>query len=235
MNAGRTARAIARAHLTGQIKDAARQQLATTGAQGLSLRAVARELGMVSSALYRYFSCRDALLTALIVDAYDSLGEQVEKAAAADAPAAERWHTACRAARDWARAHPHEYALIYGTPVPDYRAPADTIQAGGRAALALLAIVADAYAAGDVPVHVPGEPALPDGLTAQLDAVTADLDTGLPAPVLARMLMAWTQVFGMISFELFGQFANTLDDATAFYDHATTHLAAFIGLGRPAR
>ena len=81
MNAGRTARERARAELTDEIKAVARRQLATVGAQGLSLRAVSRELGMVSSALYRYFPSRDDLLTVLIIDAYDALGEAAEAAA----------------------------------------------------------------------------------------------------------------------------------------------------------
>src|SRR5262249_58783161 len=104
MNAGRTARERARAELTREIKDEARRQLVTSGAGGLSLRAVARELGMVSSALYRYFPSRDDLLTALIIDAYDAIGAAVEEAIAAvpseappeDAPR-ERWTRACTA------------------------------------------------------------------------------------------------------------------------------------------
>src|SRR5580693_9144815 len=83
VKASPTARERARAELTREIKEEARRQLAETGAQGLSLRAVARELGMVSSALYRYFPSRDDLLTALIIDAYNALGEQAEEANAA--------------------------------------------------------------------------------------------------------------------------------------------------------
>src|ERR1700756_1738163 len=115
-----TARERARAELTREIKEEARRQLAEVGAHGLSLRAVARELGMVSSALYRYFPSRDDLLTALIIDAYDAIGSAAEAAiaASAGAPARERWAAACRAIRAWAVANPHEYALIYGSPVP---------------------------------------------------------------------------------------------------------------------
>ncbi len=86
MTAIRTARERARAELTREIKDEARSQLAAEGPQRLSLRSVARELGMVSSALYRYFPSKDDLLTALIVDAYDSLGAAAERAAAATDP-----------------------------------------------------------------------------------------------------------------------------------------------------
>ena len=108
-NASQTARQRARAELTREIKEAARRQLAETGAPQLSLRAVARELGLVSSALYRYFPSRDDLLTALIIDAYDSLGEAAE-AAAANGTAGPRsgWRAVCHAVRDWARQNPHE-------------------------------------------------------------------------------------------------------------------------------
>ena len=133
MNASRTARERVRAELTREITDVARGQLATEGAGGLSLRAVAREMGMVSSAIYRYFPSRDDLLTALIVDGYNAIGEVAERADAA-CPAGEhagRWLAVCRAIRDWALAHPHEYALVYGSPVPGYQAPQQTIGPGG--------------------------------------------------------------------------------------------------------
>src|SRR5690349_24743516 len=86
MNASRTARERVRAELTREITDIARRQLATEGAAGLSLRAVAREMGMVSSAIYRYFPSRDDLLTALIIDGYNAVGEAVERADAAADP-----------------------------------------------------------------------------------------------------------------------------------------------------
>src|SRR5690242_7837663 len=99
---------------------------------------------MVSSAVYRYFPSRDDLLTALIVDAYDAVG------AAAEAALTEtrrrgvvaRWVHVTTAIRRWALAHPHEYALIYGSPVPGYAAPQDTIDPATRVALVLLGIVA---------------------------------------------------------------------------------------------
>jgi len=134
MNASRTARERVRAELTREITDVARGQLATEGAGGLSLRAVAREMGMVSSAIYRYFPSRDDLLTALIVDGYNAIGAVAEQADAA-CPAGEyagRWLAVCRAIRDWALAHPYEYALVYGSPVPGYQAPQQTIGPAAR-------------------------------------------------------------------------------------------------------
>jgi AcrR family transcriptional regulator len=147
MGTARGARARARIEVTAAIKDEARRQLAAEGAARLSLRAVARELGMVSSALYRYFPSRDELLTALIIDAYNSLGEAAEAAdaEAGDIAPAQRWVAVCEAVRGWALAHPHEYALIYGSPVPGYSAPETTIPAAARVGVLLIGIVRDAY------------------------------------------------------------------------------------------
>src|SRR3954471_6047773 len=91
-----TARERARAELTAEITDLARGQLATVGAAGLSLRAVARELGMASSAMYRYFPSRDDLLTRLIIDGYDALGAAAEEADSPGLPI-DRWLAVCRA------------------------------------------------------------------------------------------------------------------------------------------
>src|ERR1700685_3333133 len=151
-NAPRTARERARAELSREIKEGARRQLAATGADGVSLRAVARELGMASSALYRYFPSRDDLLTALIIDAYDAIGEAAEQAIA-DGKPDESWGrarglVAVRAIRGWALAHPHEYALIYGSPVPGYRAPEATIGPAARVPLAFARVLAAATTAG---------------------------------------------------------------------------------------
>ena len=150
MNAGRTARERVRAELTREITETARRQLATAGASGLSLRAVAKEMGMVSSAIYRYFPSRDDLLTTLIIDGYNAVGAAVEKADAA-CPAedyAGRWLATCRAVREWALAHPHEYALVYGSPVPGYQAPERTIGPASRAAAVFGKIIGAAYHAG---------------------------------------------------------------------------------------
>ena len=128
------ARERARAEVRAAILDTAGSHVAAHGASALSLRAVARDLGMVSSAIYRYFPARDDLLTALIVEAYDSLGAHTE--AAVDAtrglPPAQRWVEAALAIREWATTQPHAYALLYGTPVPGYAAPDDTVVPGTR-------------------------------------------------------------------------------------------------------
>ncbi|MFG2227319.1 TetR/AcrR family transcriptional regulator [Streptomyces sp. NPDC048644] len=232
MTAIRGARARARSDITAAIKDEARRQLAADGAAKLSLRAVARELGMASSALYRYFPSRDDLLTALILDAYNAIGAAAEAAdpEAVD-PGAEalvgRWTAVCAAVRSWALAHPHEYALIYGSPVPGYHAPRDTAAPAGRVVFALIAVVRDAHAAG-----VLQEPAgpLPDAVADEARALAAELEIELPAPVTAALVAVWAQLFGLISFELFGQFHRVIEDRDAFFAHTVRRLAADVGL-----
>jgi AcrR family transcriptional regulator len=223
-------RARVRAALTREIVDTARRHLATDGATGLSLRAVARELGMASSAVYRYFPSRDDLLTALIVEAYDALGTAVEEAEAA-APRADlraRLRAACVAVREWALAHPHEYALVYGSPVPGYAAPVATVGPAARVGTVLAGIVADGVAAGTIEPGTGGTDAL---LTAGIAA-----EVGLPADpggtLGARMIQAWTALFGLVSFELFGHTHNVVDRHEEFFLDAVERLADLVGLPR---
>ncbi|HVQ96106.1 MAG TPA: TetR/AcrR family transcriptional regulator [Mycobacteriales bacterium] len=232
MTAIRTARDRARAELTQEIKAEARRQLAEHGAHQLSLRAVAKALGMVSSALYRYFPSRDQLLTALIIDAYDALGDAAEAADAGvdRADHRGRWQAACQAVRTWARAHPHEYALIYGSPIPGYRAPQDTVAPATRVALLLVALVQESHAAGTLTAPAADAAPLPPQVAEQTRRLAETIASGLPPLVLARVVLAWTQLFGLISFELFGQFVGSMDPAEPFAAYATDQLADYVGL-----
>jgi len=230
----RTARERARAEITSEILDAARGYLATDGAPALSLRAIARDLGMASSALYRYFSSRDELLTRLIIDAYDSLGGAAEASEATidRNDLAGRFTAICEAVRAWALAHPNEYALIYGSPVPGYVAPADTVQPATRVTALLLWIIVDAASAGRVAAAdlqhadvqdtgVQDTGAQDTGaqpVAAALAPIRAHLPPGVPAPLVQRALMVWTNLFGVISFELYGQLHNVVGEAPADRD-----------------
>ncbi len=189
--------------------------MAEQGAPALSLREVAREMGLVSSALYRYFPTRDDLLTALIVDAYNDLGEFAERAASRvprDQPR-RRLHAAALAIRKWAKANPNEYALLYGSPVPGYVAPPFTVEPAARVALVLGSIVVDAWQQSNL--HVDEVEASMKGVleTRSLDEVMP----GVPESVRALSLMMWSQIFGCISFELFGHFVGTVRNANRFF------------------
>ena len=221
-------RARARAEITEQIKRIAREHLAVEG-PNLSLRAVARDLGVVSSAVYRYFSSRDELLTALIIDAYDALGDAVD---AADAAVSRhnlhgRWMATGRAIRTWARANPHQYALLYGSPVPGYAAPQDTIGPASRPVFVLAAILGDGVAQG---VLAPKD-RLPRLVRSDLTRLTKSAEfSALTPAVLARGMTVWAQLFGTLSFELFGRLNNAVTEFDAYFDHQLKVMAAYLGL-----
>jgi AcrR family transcriptional regulator len=212
-SAPRTARERARAEITAEIMKAARGYLATDGAPALSLRAIARDLGMASSALYRYFSSRDELLTRLIIDAYDSLGAAAEarEAAVDRSDLAGRLAAVCAAVRAWALAHPNEYALIYGSPVPGYVAPADTVRPASRVTALLLRIIAEAALAGRIATADTGD-AEAQPVAAAVAPIRSYLPPAVPAPLVQRALMVWTNLFGVVSFELYGQLHNVVGE-----------------------
>lgn len=225
------ARARVRAELVGEIKDVARRHLAERGADGLSLRAVARELGMVSSALYRYFPSKDDLLTALIVDAYDAVGSAAETAEA-DVRRPDlmgRWLALGLGVRAWAVGHPHEWSLIFGTPVPGYRAPTDTIDPAARIPTLLLALGAEAAARRPDPDLRDHQP-LPRALRTDLRRIRAELGSSLSDHELARGIAAWTMLVGTINFELFGHLQNVIDAYEAHFTHQMRQVGIDLGL-----
>lgn len=224
-----TVRANARAEMTERIKQAAREHLAVDGAN-LSLRAVARDLGVVSSAVYRYFASRDELLTALILDGYASLGEAAERAEAAvpRRDLAGRWIALGRGIRSWALANPHEYALLYGSPVPGYAAPQDTVGPASRPVLVIVGIMRDAVAAG---ARIPAGPRLPRAVRVDLERIQDDpVFDGVPPAVFARGMTAWAQLFGTLSFELFGRLTNAIEAFEAYFDYQLRAMATYLGL-----
>ena len=213
-------RARVRAELTAEIKKAARAQLIAEGAAALSLRAIARELGMASSAIYRYFPSRDDLLTALIIDAYNGSAQLVEDANAAcavdDYPG--RFIAIAGALRSWAIANPHEYSLIYGSPVPGYAAPQDTIDPATRIPVALLSVLVDAKGTKDVK-------ASESTLRTSLADLMEFTDHRCSPETVALGVEAWAELFGLISLELFGHFHNAVTDPEAFYTHSIKAIA----------
>ena len=204
-----------RAEITAEIVDAARRQLAEVGPAELSLRAIAREVGMVSSAVYRYFPSRDHLLTRLIIDSYDRLGAAVESADAScrRTDFRGRWRAAARALRDWASAHPSEWALIFGTPVPGYQAPTDTIGPASRYTAVLVGLLADLEAAG---ARFQCEVSRP------VRADLADLRRRVPITCsdegLQIGMVAWAGLMGAVSLELFGHLHNVIATPAGLFD-----------------
>jgi AcrR family transcriptional regulator len=222
-------RAEARAAQIATIKKVSRSLIASHGVSGLSLREVAREMGVVSSALYRYFATRDDLLTALIFDAYNDLGASVERAdrrAASESPA-ERLRIAARAVRRWAKRHPHEYSLIYGTPVPNYVAPVTTIEAATRVPRVLSGILSDAQ---EVRPFAPRSRPRHDVDQFLEVAALQEVLVDVPRAMYVKALMSWNMIFGFLSFELYGHYVGSVRNAPILFEEVLDVLVDLLEL-----
>lgn len=197
-------RARNRARMEAGILRLGREQLATRGPAALSLREIARDLGVASSAVYRYVADRDALLTRLLVDAYSDLAEHVESALV-DGPrhgAAARVGVFAHAMRDWARANPSRWGLVYGTPVPGYAAPEEQTTPAGTRIMAVLVGIVTADRPDDARPTASARSAAYEGY---LEAGAADLRVEASAEDVAAAVHAWSMIVGTISMEVFGQ------------------------------
>lgn len=218
----------ARERIEAQIIELGRRYLADHGAAGLSLRAIARDLGMVSSAVYRYVSSRDELLTLLLVDGYSDLADAVDRAREA---AFDVWSddviAIARAARRWALANPARWALLYGSPVPGYHAPADrTTGPGTRVIGALFDAVAAGIETGDIRLT---NDSARQPLASDFDRIRREF--GFPGDdrVMGTCFTIWAGVIGAISLEVFGQYgADTLTDPAMVFDTQVRLLAGLL-------
>ncbi|MCF8610301.1 WHG domain-containing protein [Gordonia sp. HY285] len=204
-------RARRRAGIEADLRDVGRRHLAQHGAAALSLRAVARDMGRTPSSLYRYVRDRDDLLTVLIVDAYDDLGDTLDAAVADRSTPRSRFEAFANALRAWAIAHPSEYTLLYGSPVPGYHAPRETtVRAGTRPILTFGAIAADAEVPAVDGTHASRQRAAAAALSA---TAASDEVAGLTltADALARTLVVWNLLLGSIASELFEQMGTITD------------------------
>ncbi|CCQ14159.1 putative TetR family transcriptional regulator [Rhodococcus sp. AW25M09] len=203
-----TPRTRARAQTLADITRIGREHLAADGAAALSLRAVARDLGVVSSAVYRYVSSRDELLTLLVVDGYTELGDTVDAAVdAADGPK-QKFLALGRAVRQWGLREPARYALLFGSPVPGYNAPAEqTTGPGTRVITALVTVLHSAWTTSRPDVEA-DSPELAS-LHTSFEEIRQEMGTDLPDELMALGVMVWASLFGAISFDVFDQYGAT--------------------------
>ncbi|MEU3661364.1 TetR/AcrR family transcriptional regulator [Streptomyces sp. NPDC032940] len=208
----RTPRERYRAEVRAEIKERAWEQIATAGASALSLNAIAKQIGMSGPALYRYYAGRDDLITELVTDAYRGLAEAWGEARRAGAGPAGLAH----ALRGWALQHPQRYFLIYGTPVPGYHAPEETVTITSE----MMSILLDAFMA------LPGNS--PQGPFDTHLETHRDWVRGHPAgpPVLHEALAFWTRLHGVLSLELAGHFAAMGFDPALLFEAELDDLLA---------
>ena len=208
-------RALARLRTEERIEQLAFAHLDERGVEAVNLRAVARDLGVSPSALYRYIPDREGLLTTLIAASYTQLAEAVESelgAQAADTAAIDRCRVLAAAMRRWALAYPQRWALIYGSPVANFHAPAEATGAAGTRVIALL---------GELLQHA--RPSSVAGARSEvfmedLYAIGQDETPGLELDVVELGLELWAKLIGLISAEVFGHFGEaTLRDPEEFF------------------
>ncbi|MFF4387945.1 WHG domain-containing protein [Streptomyces sp. NPDC001552] len=218
------------------IKDVARHQLEKLGASGLSLEAVSRDSGIPLAEVEAVFPDRDDLLTALVIDAYDASGEAMEQADAAATAAGgsggARLLAVTRALRQWSFDNTAEFTLIYGSPVPDYHAPQDTVPSASRTPAVLADIVRSALEAGELTPPrrpVPGPPLLlPEAVQLFGGAPEAPF-----SDVVERGIVLWSSLIGLLVFQVFSRTHDSVRDEAAFFDYAIAVAAEGIGLVVP--
>lgn len=190
------------ADLQTAIKETAWKQIAESGAPTLSLRAIARELGITAPAIYNYFPRRDDLVTALIIDAYISFGDS--QFAARDAVPADdligRLRAIGIAYRDWALTYPQRYLLIFGTPIPGYEAPLEKILPSSARSLSALAGVVEALRRADQ-LRTTDFPQVTEAYLSYLETWRKNVgDVDMLS--LSVAMLIWARVHGIVSLEI---------------------------------
>ena len=218
-----------REKIEAQIIELGRRHLVTEGAVGLSLRAIARDLGMVSSAVYRYVSSRDDLLTLLLVDAYSELADAVDRAGATPGASwRDQLLAMAHAARTWAIDQPARWALLYGSPVPGYHAPRErTVGPGTRVVGALFEAIGEGIAAGDIPRS---NIAAAQPLSSDFNRLREEFEFTGDDSAVAKCFLLWAGLVGAISLEVFGQYGtDTLTEPGAVFDTQVRLLIEMLG------
>jgi AcrR family transcriptional regulator len=231
----------ARAATTTEIKQTARRILVTEGPDAVSLRAIAREMGMTAPALYRYFGSHEELVKHVIADIFTELATGIRGAiAAADAESRGDMTTkvlaACWEFRRWSLSHPREFGLIFATPLPGLHVHHDEITAagGGEFGNTFLVLMLELYR--KQPFPVPPEDEIDAGLAEQLERYRDELGqlaAGLPLGLMLVFLRCWVRLYGIVSLEVFGHLGFALDDARPMFELMLAEMAPMVGLRYP--
>ncbi|OZD07097.1 TetR family transcriptional regulator [Rhodococcus sp. 06-235-1A] len=225
-----TPRTRARAQTLADITRIGREHLTADGAAALSLRAVARDLGVVSSAVYRYVASRDELLTLLVVDAYTELGDTVDAAVDAAEGPKEKFLALGRTVRQWGLREPARYALLFGSPVPGYHAPAEQTTGPGTRVITTLVAVLNAAWDTRRPDVDPASTELAS-LQGSFEEIRQEMGTNLPDELIALGVMVWASLFGAISFDVFDQYgATTFANRDDLFEYQLGLLTKIAGL-----
>jgi AcrR family transcriptional regulator len=218
--------------MPSQIKAAARHQMALHGTAGISLRGIARELGITAPAIYNYFPRLDDLITALIVDAFKALADAIEAAETATqgGSCGPKILAMCLAYRRWAMEHPVDFRLIYGNPIPGYEAPAEvTVPLARRPFDGLFRLFLEAYQSGELVVPAEYE-LVPASIRAHFAGWLPAAGYDFPDALLCLLMSGWARIHGMVMLELFEHLGPVVGDAAAFYRYEVEAMLHHMGL-----
>jgi AcrR family transcriptional regulator len=230
-----------RAATTAEIKQTARRILVAEGPDAVSLRAIAREMGMTAPALYRYFGSHEELVKHVIADIFTELAAGIRGAIAAAGAASGGDMTAkvlaaCWEFRRWSLSHPREYGLIFATPLPGLHVQQDEITAegGGEFGNTFFILMLELWR--KQPFPVPPDDQIDPGLREQLERYhdgLGQLADGLPLGLLLVFLRCWVRLHGIVSLEVFGHLSFALDDAEPMFELMLAEMAPMVGLQYP--
>lgn len=209
------------ADMPSQIKAAARRQMAEHGTAGISLRGIARELSITAPAIYNYYPRLDDLITALIVDAFNALADAIQAAeAAVDSElCGPKVIASCLAYRAWAVAHPVDFQLIYGNPIPGYVAPAEiTVPLARRPFDGLFRLFLMAYQTGELAIPAEYVP-VPASISQHVAQWLPQAGNAFPDALLCLLMSGWARIHGLVMLELFEHIGPVVGDTKAFFRH----------------
>jgi AcrR family transcriptional regulator len=224
-----------RAETTAEIKAIALKHMATTGTASLSLRAVAREMGMTAGAIYSYFPSRDDLVSALIADVYNSLADRlqaVRDSHPADDPAGQVVAYGM-AYRRWAVENPEELRLVYGDAVPEYQRPEGgaAVDAEHRACALITGIVADAWPTAQA-LHMGDEHQWSD-FDPEFAALVRQSFPDLPPAAVSLAMRVWGRMHGLVCLEVYGHLRPQVEDPERLYRIEMIDVTKSLGLAPP--
>jgi len=218
-----------------EIKDVARRFLVSEGPSAISLRAIAREIGMTAPGLYRYFGSREDLVDDLVADFFQELCGEMEHARDAEAAddLAGRLLAVSRAFRAWAVAHPAEFGLVFGTPMPAMGVPPpDGDDAGARFEGIFLELFVELWRRRPFPVPSAGE--MDQSLLRQLRVFGDQTGAGLPVGAVMMFVTCWIRLYGVVAMEVFGHLRFCLEDAQPMFEQALEELSGMLGIASPS-
>lgn len=212
------------------IKAVARKLMSEHGTAGLTLRGIAREMGVTAPAIYHYFPRLDDLITALIVDAYTALSVALEAAAATTATVPERILAALWEYRAWALAHPIEFQLILGNPIPGYAAPDDiTEPLAARPFMVIGGLLEELHQEGLL-ILPALYAAIPPSIAEHIEQWRAINGYTVSNETLYLFIVGWTRIHGIVTLELFNHIQPSVGDTDAFYRHELRVFLTSLGL-----